>query len=298
MKLLIVGGTGMLGHKLFQHLSRIYPDTYATVWEDIKETPFVNVPFLQTEKVYTGVDVTALEALTGLILDLKPDYIINCVGVIKQHKVKVALASPCIKLNSLLPHQLVEIGAKYGGRVIHFSTDCVFDGSRGSYTEEDLPNAIDLYGRSKAMGEVIYDNALTLRTSIIGRELVNHLSLLDWFLKQSGTPIRGFTKALYSGITTNQMVKVIELILKDFPTLNGLYQIVAEPISKYDLLCLAKDIFKVGIDIEPYDDFSIDRSMQGNKFKSVIGYESPPWMDMLEDLAAESDLYRSWGIEL
>ena len=298
MRLLVVGATGMLGHKIFQKCGEAFPETYATAFEDITKPPFSNVPFLQTEKVLTGVDVTELDRLSRLILNLRPDYIINCVGVIKQHKVEVALASPCIKLNSLLPHQLVEIASEYGGRVIHFSTDCVFEGSRGSYTEEDKPDATDLYGRSKAMGEVIYENALTLRTSIIGRELMNHLSLLDWFLQQSGKPIRGFSKAIYSGVTTNQMAKVIQLVIEKHPKLNGLYQIVAEPISKYDLLVLARQVFDTNTDIEADGDFVLDRSMKGDKFEAVTGYKSPSWDCLLRDLAAESGLYQSWGIQL
>jgi len=298
VKLLIIGGTGMIGHKLFQLLGQAYPETYATVRQVISSPPFNRIPFLQSNKVITNIDVMNLDSLRGVILDLKPDYILNCVGIIKQHKVKVAMASPCIRINSLLPHELVEIASEYGGRVIHFSTDCVFDGKRGLYTEDDIPNARDIYGKSKAMGEVLYDNALTLRTSIIGRELINHLSLMDWFLMQTGSQIRGFTRAIYSGITTNQMAKVIELILKKFPTLNGLYQVVADPISKYELLMLVREIFRIKVDIESYDDFVIDRSMKGEKFKSATGYESPPWKNMIEELAAETQLYKSWGIEL
>ena len=298
MKLLIIGGTGMLGHKLFQLLGQAYPETYATVRQVISSPPFDRIPFLQSNKVITNIDVMNLDSLRGVILDLQPDYLLNCVGIIKQHKVKTAMASPCIRINSLLPHELVEIASEYGGRVIHFSTDCVFDGKRGLYTEDDTPDARDIYGKSKAMGEVLYDNALTLRTSIIGRELINHLSLMDWFLMQTGSQIRGFTRAIYSGITTNQMAKVIELILKKFPTLNGLYQVVADPINKYELLVLIREIFRIKVDIEPYDDFVIDRSMKGEKFKSATGYESPPWKNMIEELAAEAQLYKSWGIEL
>lgn len=297
MRLLIVGGTGMLGHKLLQILSRAYPETYATVRQDMSKPPCKQVPFLQSEKVFHGIDVWDIESLRRIARELRPDYILNCVGVIKQHKASAA-AIPCIRINSLLPHEIAEIAAEYGGRVIHFSTDCVFDGTRGMYSEEDIPNATDLYGRSKAMGELFCDNALTLRTSIIGRELQSHASLLDWFLAQSGGQIRGFTKAIYSGVTTNQMAHVIELILQKFPTLTGLYQIVAEPVSKYELLSLVKDRFGVEVSIEPYDDFCIDRSMRGDKFESATGYRSPSWPNMIQELADESALYKSWGIAL
>lgn len=297
MKLLVVGGTGMLGHKLFQKLGKIYPETYATVRKDLSEDPFVRIPFFQTSRVYMGIDVSDIVALQDVILGLKPDYILNCVGVIKQHKDKAA-PIPCIKFNALLPHEMDNIASLYGGKVIHFSTDCVFDGKRGSYSEEDPTDASDLYGQSKAMGELVSTNSLTLRTSIIGRELASHLSLLDWFLMQSGHQIKGFRRALYSGVTTNQMARVVHLILENYPNLRGLYQIVADPISKYDLLMLAKKAFHVDVDIKPDDIFVIDRSMRGEKFRLATGYQSPPWSDMLEDLAVESEQYRSWGIEL
>ena len=297
MKLLIVGGTGMLGHKLFHHLGGRFSHTYATIRQDIINEPFKRIPFLQSDKVFKGIDVLDYEALENVVTRLKPDYILNCVGIIKQHK-ENAEPIPCIQINSLLPHQLVEMASTYGGRVIHFSTDCVFDGRRGLYTEEDTPNATDIYGKSKAMGEIICENTLTLRTSIIGRELTNHLSLLDWFLRHKGTRIRGFTRAIYSGVTTNQMARVVELILQEFPDLSGLYHVVAAPISKYDLLKQAKEIFKVDIEIEPYRDFVIDRSMKGDKFESATGYKSPSWTVLLEDVYREFELYHSWGIEL
>ena len=297
MKLLIIGGTGMLGHKLFQLLSETFPETYATVRQDISKEPFKRISFIQSKKVFQDIDVLDVEALEKVVLTVKPDYILNCVGIIKQHK-EDAAPIPCIKINSLLPHQLAELASEYGGRVIHFSTDCVFDGKRGSYTEEETPNATDIYGRSKAMGEVVCDNALTLRTSFVGRELSSHLSLFDWFLTQKGTRIRGFTRAIYSGVTTNQMANIVRLILQDFPALSGLYQVVADPISKHDLLKLAKEIFELNIEIEPYHDFAIDRSMKGDKFYSVTGYKSPSWETLLEDIHKESGMYQSWGIEL
>lgn len=297
MRLLVVGGTGMLGHKLLQILGRKYPETYATVRQDMSGPPFNRVPFLQTEKVLGGVDVWDIGSLRRVVQDLRPDYVLNCVGVIKQHKSSAA-AIPCIRINSLLPHEIAEIALDCGSRVIHFSTDCVFDGKRGLYAEEDIPNATDLYGRSKAMGELFYENALTLRTSIIGRELQSHASLLDWFLSQAGGHTRGFTRAIYSGVTTNQIAHVLELIVEKFPTLSGLYQIVAEPISKHALLLLVKQKFGIDVDIEPYDGFCIDRSMRGGKFQSVTGYQSPSWPDLIQELANESHLYRSWGIDL
>ncbi len=297
MRLLVVGGTGMLGHKLFQGLGAIYDETYATVRRSVSQSPFDRVPFLHTDKVIEGVDVSDFGCLASVIDDLRPDYVLNCVGVIKQIKVNLSPVA-CITLNALLPHKLVEMTRSYGGRVIHFSTDCVFDGKTGGYIEEDLPNASDLYGRTKALGEVTGENALTLRTSIIGRELVGHASLLDWFLAQEGKTIRGFTNAIYSGVTTTQMVKIVSLILEKHAGLSGLYQVVAEPINKFDLLMLAREKFNRNVDVEAYADFWIDRSMRGDKFEQATGYRSPSWPALMQDLADETEQYREWGIRL
>lgn len=297
MRILVLGGTGMLGHKLFQGLSQIYEDTYATVRRSVSQAPFDRVPFFHTGKVIENVEVTDFARVARVIDDLKPDYVLNCVGVIKQRNKELSPVS-CITLNALLPHKLAEMTQSYGGRVIHFSTDCVFDGKTGGYTEEDFSNATDIYGRTKALGEITSENALTLRTSIIGRELVGHASLLDWFLAQEGKTIRGFTNAIYSGVTTTQMVKIVSLILKNHPGLSGLFQVVADPINKFDLLMLARKIFDRNVHVEAYADFQIDRSMRGDKFTQATGYRSPGWPALMQDLADETEQYQKWGIRL
>lgn len=295
MRLLIMGGTGMLGHKLFHGLGHLYPETYATVRRSVSEEPFDRIPFFHSGNVIDGVDAENFSEVRRVIDELRPDYVLNCVGIIKHRKGALSPV-PCITLNALLPHKLCEMTASYGGRVIHFSTDCVFDGWEGGYTEKDTPNAPDIYGRTKALGEVTSENGLTLRTSIIGRELVGHASLLDWFLAQDGQTIRGFTRAIYSGVTTTQMVNVVRMLLEQYPTLSGLYQVVADPISKYDLLCLARELYEVDVVIEPYDEFHMDRSMRGDKFEAATGYRSPAWPELMQDLVKENGLYSEWGI--
>lgn len=297
MRILVLGGTGMLGHKLFQMLGAVYPETYATVRGPVSTSPFDKIPFFQTDHVLSGVDVTDFDHLNRVIQEICPDYILNCVGVIKQRK-DVLLPIQSITLNALLPHKLAEITSKYGGRLIHFSTDCVFDGKKGGYTEEDRSNARDMYGQTKALGEVFADNVLTLRTSIIGRELRGYASLLDWFLMQSGKTIQGFTNAIYSGVTTNQMARAVQVILERYSDLSGLYQIVADPINKYELLKLAREKFQVDVEIKPFADFYIDRSMCGDKFEQATGYRSPAWSILMQDLANEADMYRGWGVPL
>lgn len=293
MKILVLGGTGMLGHKLFQTLRLRFPGTMCTTRRPVTHPPYHCMDFLQGPDVITGVDVFDYPRLESVLFDLKPDYVINCVGVIKQRDA-AALPIPSLTINSLLPHKLATTTSRWGGRLIHFSTDCVFSGRRGAYVETDLSDAEDLYGKSKYLGEVAADNALTLRTSIIGRELTEHHSLLDWFLSQTGGQVRGFRRVMYSGVTTNEMANVISLILTQYPGLAGLYQVVSSPISKHDLLCLIRDAFRLTTHIEPDDTIVSDRSMRGDKFQQATGYVAPSWSQLVDSLAYDNTPYEEW----
>ena len=230
-KIVVLGGAGMLGHKMFQVLRDRFPRTFCTVRQDLRKPPFNQVDLLQGEGVIPGIDVTDFAALEAILGAFRPEFIVNCVGVIKQ-RLAAASPIPSITVNSLLPHQLARMAAGWGGRVIHFSTDCVFSGRRGNYGEEDFSDAEDLYGKSKFLGEVAAANALTLRTSIIGRELSEHGSLLDWFLARNHGTVRGYRQVIYSGVTTNHLAELVASIIGDHPDLNGLYQVASEPISK------------------------------------------------------------------
>lgn len=283
----------MLGHKMFQTLRGRFPGALCTTREDVRQPPFDRVELLQGDDVIRGVDVMDFDRLQGVLKDIRPDFIVNCVGIVKQRQ-EARMAIPSIAINSLLPHKLAAFSETWGGRVIHPSTDCVFDGKRGGYTEADDSNADDLYGKSKFLGEIRCDNGLTLRTSIIGRELVEHRSLLDWFLAQRGKTIRGFRRVIYSGVTTNQLAEVVTLVIQRFPSLHGLYQVVTEPISKYDLLCQLRDAYKLEVNISPDDTEVSDRSMKGDKFREATGYVSPPWTELVERLAKDPTPYARW----
>jgi dTDP-4-dehydrorhamnose reductase len=293
--IVVLGGAGMLGHKLFQVLRGRFPGTIATTRENVHAPGLAGVTLLSGSDVLTGVDVIDFDALGTRLERLAPNVIVNCVGVIKQRD-EAKSPIPSITLNALFPHRLAEAAASWGGRVIHFSTDCVFSGRRGNYREEDFSDADDLYGKSKCLGEVATQNAITLRTSIIGRELTEHRSLLDWFLSQKGKKVRGFRKVIYSGITTNEMANVVGLVIRSFPTLSGLFQVVSEPISKYDLLLLIREAYGLEIEIEPDDREVSDRSMCGEKFHEATGWRSPPWPDMVRALAADPTPYEAWGV--
>jgi dTDP-4-dehydrorhamnose reductase len=201
---------------------------------------------------------------------------------------------PSITINSLLPHLLSSICADWGGRVIHFSTDCVFSGRGGSYTEESFADAEDLYGRTKYLGEVQGRNALTLRTSIIGHELKNFASLLDWFLAQEGRSISGYRRVLYSGVTTNFLAGVVGDLVEHHPDLAGLFQVASDPINKYDLLCLVRDAYGFDVDIEPEDETVSDRSMIGKRFVQATGIETSAWPVLVAALAEEYPTYKAW----
>jgi dTDP-4-dehydrorhamnose reductase len=292
-RVVVLGGTGMPGHKLFQALRERFHGTICTTRSNVRQAPFDRVGVLQGDDVICGVNVTDFEDLQSVLADLQPDYVVNCVGIIKQRD-KAKSAIPSITVNSLLPHKLAEMAREWGGRVIHFSTDCVFSGKRGGYSELDESDADDLYGKSKFLGEVTTENALTLRTSIIGRELVEHKSLLDWFLSQSHKTVKGFRRVIYAGITTNQMAEVVADLIQRNPPLSGLYQVVSDPISKYDLLCLLRDAYRLDIEITPDETVVSDRSMKGDKFRAATGYVSPPWPVLVKNLSADPTPYERW----
>jgi dTDP-4-dehydrorhamnose reductase len=285
----------MLGHKLFQVLRERFPGTIATTRENVHVSRFSSVTLLSGSDVLSGVDAVEFDALRARLEKLAPGVIVNCIGVIKQRD-EAKSPIPGITLNALFPHRLAEAAGAWGGRVIHFSTDCVFSGRRGNYREEDPSDADDLYGRSKFLGEVATPNAVTLRTSIIGRELTEHRSLLDWFLSQKGKKVLGFRKVIYSGITTNEMANAVSLIIRSFPALSGLFQVVSDPISKYDLLLLIREAYDLKIDVEPDDREVSDRSMCGEKFYKATGWRSPSWPDMVRTLAVDPTPYEAWGV--
>ena len=290
-RVLILGGSGMLGHKMFQILGARFPETYATVRSSSSSDLLRSVNLYDEQRVIEGVDVLDPDAVSSLIVKQNPDVIINCVGIVKQRE-QASDSIASIKTNALLPHQLSEMCQETGARLIHFSTDCVFDGVKGAYTEEDVSNATDLYGRSKFLGETASESSLTLRSSIIGRELSSYDSLLEWFLAQNHGHVKGFKKALYAGITTNQMARLVGDLIEGHPKLSGMYQVSGPWISKYDLLIIVRDKFNLEIEIEPDNDVAIDRTLVGDKFEAATGIKQPGWTEMIEELVADPTPYR------
>ena len=292
-RIVVLGGEGMLGHKMFQILGRRYPDTLCTIRGRMAQPFYRRIGNYVPEQVIEAIDVMDFDGLTHRLELLKPAVIVNCIGIVKQRD-EAASAIPSLTINSLLPHRLAAAAAAWSGRVFHFSTDCVFSGRRGGYSEDDLSDAEDLYGRTKFLGEVGVANALTLRTSIIGRELSQFRSLLEWFLAQRGGAVRGFTRHLWSGVSTNYLARLVGDLIADHPALHGIYQVSSGTINKYDLLILLRDAFRLDVEITPDDRESCDRSLRGGRFQTATGIICPPWTAMAAELAADPTPYPSW----
>jgi len=269
----------MLGHTLFMQLSlKADLDVYATARSSSGLTRWLPPDLLK--KIQLGVDANNFDTIIRAFASVKPDIVINCIGLIKQ----LPLASDplsAITINSLLPHRISLICQSAGTKMIHISTDCVFDGKKGNYTETDLASANDLYGRSKFLGEVEYPHCITLRTSIIGHELRGKLGLIEWFLAQRGN-VRGFTHAIYSGFPTVELGRIMTDYVLPNQDLKGLYHVSSDPISKYDLLKLVAKRYAKKIQIEPYDDFCQDLSLDSSLFRRITGYAPPPWPELVD----------------
>lgn len=290
MKVLIFGGAGMLGHKLVQVLGEHF-DVFYTLRGGFGSVAQFGI--LPQAKCIENVNVTSIEVVRDVIQGLRPDVVINAVGVIKQ-KPSASDVITTLETNSIFPQRLAALGAERGFRLITISTDCVFLGSRGLYREQDVPDALDLYGQSKHWGEVSGENCLTLRTSIIGRELSSGHSLVEWFLGNENEAVKGFRKAIYSGFPTIVFADIIKRLITEFPELHGLFHVSSEPINKFDLLELVRDAFGRNIAIEPNDSFVIDRSLDSSLFRSLTGFEPLAWPEMVKLMADDRTPYAKW----
>lgn len=291
MKVLILGANGMLGHKLCRLLKSCM-DVFGTVRLESKHYERLNI--LPETQLFGNIDITHLASLKKTLETVKPDMVVNGIGIVKQRD-EAKQAVPSIQVNALFPHQLANICAERGVRVIQISTDCVFSGFRGNYSEIDVPDPVDLYGRTKLLGELNRPGCLTLRTSIIGWQLNTFSSLLSWLALQRGKRIKGYHKAIYSGFSTVVIAQLIGDILQTRPDLNGMYQVASEPITKFDLLLqLCKRLGWEDIIIEPDDQFFCDRSLISARFSTATGWRPPTWATMLDGLASEWPEYEEY----
>jgi dTDP-4-dehydrorhamnose reductase len=280
----------MLGHKLYQCLSGDY-DVLCTIRSDRDAVARYN--FFEPGSIIENIDASDPNSIRRAIELARPDCVINAIGVIKQVPQSTNVID-ALTLNSILPQRLAELSNEFGFRLITISTDCVFDGKKGNYSEDDVPDARDLYGISKLFGEVAEGNALTLRTSIVGRELASHHSILEWFLNDRDPVIKGYRRAIYSGFPTIVLAGLISEVLTAHTSLTGLYHVSSDPISKYELLRLFNTHYGKGAKIEPFDEYVIDRSLDSSKFRNLTGFQPASWDEMVRQMAADPTPYESW----
>lgn len=279
----------MLGHKVWL-VFRDRFETYVTLRGSFQKVEPLRL--FEKEKTFCNVDAENLTSLEAVLEKVKPDIVVNCVGIIKQlpegDEEKIS-----IQINSLFPHALAEIADRFGAKVIHMSTDCVFSGEKGNYSEEDSSDATDLYGRTKFLGEISHSPHLTIRSSIIGRDFFHHLGLLEWFLSRSPKEkIKGFTRAIYTGFTTGAMADILAFIVEQHCDLSGLFQVASQPIDKYSLLKMLQKAFHLDMEITPFEDFHCDRSLNGSRFRKETGFTPPTWEEMVQGLVEEDSFYR------
>lgn len=280
-RVLVLGITGMLGNAVFRVFRDGGWEVYGTARSEATRLSF---PYA-SDRIIAGVEVENVDSLTRALVRAKPDLVVNCVGVIKQlQSAKDPLVT--IPINALLPHRLAGFCAIGGARLFHVSTDCVFSGRKGDYAETDAPDADDLYGRSKLLGEVDYPHAVTLRTSIIGHELHNGANgLVGWFLSQSHA-VKGYRRAVFSGLPTVTLAKIMRDVVVPRSNLHGLYHVSAEPIDKLTLLRLVRDAYGRQTVITPDDSVVIDRSLNSERFRSTVDYMPPSWPELIHEMRA------------
>ena len=280
MRVLVLGASGMLGNAMVRVLSE------KEEWEVFGTARSSGVgrffPPKVAGRLVPGIDVENHDALIRLFAQLRPDVVVNCIGLVKQ----LADADDpllAIPINSLLPHRLAKLCDLAGARLVHMSTDCVFSGRKGGYRESDPSDAEDLYGKSKFLGEVDYPHAITLRTYIIGHELQGAHSLIGWFLSQE-QQCKGFVKAIYSGLPTVVLARLVRDVIIPQAGLSGLYHVASKPISKYDLLCLVAKTYRKSIEIIPDSSLVIDRSLNADRFREATGYVAPDWPELIRTM--------------
>ena len=276
-KILVLGASGMLGNAVFRVLAG---SPQSDVVGTVRSSRSVGLlPNILRERLISGVDVENSDTLVFLFSKIRPTVVVNCIGLVKQ------LAESddplqAIPVNSILPHRLARLCDAVGARLVHMSTDCVFSGKEGMYTEVDFADADDLYGRSKFLGEVDYPNAITLRTSIIGHERDGARSLINWFLSQEGQ-VKGYARAVFSGFPTVEIARIIRDYVIPNPELHGIFHLSAEPINKFDLLTLVAEVYGKSIEIVSDDKLVIDRSLDSTRFRQATGFSPEQWPQLI-----------------
>lgn len=277
MKVLVLGASGMIGSTMFSVISEQSEyEVLGTIRDDRVKRFF---PATIASNLVANLDVQKHEDLVNILNEIRPNVVINCVGLTK-HKAGASDPLIAVPINTIMPHKLAKLCSSLDSRLIHISTDCVFSGEKGGYAESDFADARDIYGKSKALGEVHSSNAITLRTSTIGHELNSKLGLLEWFLSQDER-CRGFKRAIFSGLPTIVLAQIVRDVVIPQKELSGLYHVAARPINKYDLLKLIAKEYDKSILISPDDSVVLDRSLSAVKFRASTGYIAPEWPELI-----------------
>lgn len=290
MKVLVLGGSGMLGHKLVQNWINRF-DLWTTLRGNFESVERFGI--FDREKTVCGVSAESFDSVVRAFAVAQPAVVVNCIGVVKQVET-VNDPIQTLTINAVFPHRVAALCRAVGARFINLSTDCVFSGTMGNYNETDVPDAADLYGRSKNLGEVTGENCLTLRTSIIGRELDSAHSLIEWFLSNRNGSVKGYKNAIYSGFTTLQMGDILGDLIENKKDMRGMWHVASQPISKYELLKLIESSFHANIAIEPEESFFCDRSLNGQKFAAAAQFKAPDWQSMIARIASDPTPYHKW----
>jgi len=270
----------MLGHRLFADLRHRH-DVRVTLRQPLEA--YRDLGLFDFSTAIAGIDARVTDRLAEVFAAVRPDAVVNCVGIVKQRpSANDAIAS--LEINALLPHRLAVLCRMAGARLVHISTDCIFSGRKGAYLETEPSDAEDIYGRTKYLGEVAGDHCLTLRTSIVGYELTRKTGLLEWFLAQHGS-VPGFSQAIFSGLTTNELSRVVERMLVDHPNASGVFHVSSSPIDKYSLLMLFRKYLSPDVEVVSDARLVIDRSLDSTRFRNEFGYQPPTWEAMVKELA-------------
>jgi dTDP-4-dehydrorhamnose reductase len=294
LRVLVMGGSGMLGHRMLETLSGRYP-TYATFRGGRRPSRETGDFFsgFDAERLIPGVDARRFDTVEACLDRVRPDVVVNCIGLVKQLP-EGSDPVVAVELNSLFPRRLAGACVSRGLRLVHVSTDCVFSGARGNYAESDPPDARDLYGLSKLLGEPSGPGCVTLRTSIIGRELSRTTGLLEWVLSRRGDAVNGYSNAFWSGLTTEALSKVVSELIAGHSLAGGLYHVSSEPVSKFGLIVKINEALGLGMEVTPVQEPREDRTLDSRRFRTESGIQVPGLDGMIEALRGDLESYDEW----
>lgn len=286
-RVLVLGATGLLGHRVAEVLKPQFDVVGSTSRQRIDDERF---PQDQMACLRFGISAQNFKSVQQLIEDVQPLVIVNCIGIVKSRTEEVS-SRDMEEVNARFPWRLAELCHGAQIRLIHISTDCVFSGSRGHYSESDPPDPVDAYGRTKLAGEPRIPGCLVLRTSFIGREYFSQRGLVEWLCSHRNGNVCGFRNAHFSGVTTIVLARLLGRVIDRHPELEGIWHVAADKIDKDSLLKQLNTALHLNVDVVPDDTFFCDRSLNGQAFREATGFQAPSWPEMVAELAADSGNY-------